>query len=65
MPADAVISGITAALSANNIDPAVVLIEARRHSATETPAIPIGADLARFDRPAPTLKGYDDLLEAR
>ena len=45
--------------------PAVVVIEARKHAHDSTaPVLPIGA-LARFDRPAPTLTGYDDLLEAQ
>jgi transposase len=65
MAADMVISGMAAALSAGSVDPAVVLIEARRQTATDAPAVPLGADLARFDRPTPTLTGYDDLLEAR
>jgi hypothetical protein len=38
------------------------LIDARRHVGTQVaPVIPIGA-LARYDRPAPTLTGYDELL---
>jgi len=38
------------------------VIDARRHAAGPVaPVIPIGA-LARYDRPAPTLTGYDELL---
>ena len=65
MAAETVISGMAAALRAGSVDPAVVLIEARRQTATDAPPAPIGAELARFDRPAPTLAGYDDLLAAR
>jgi len=39
-----------------------VLIDARRLAAGPVaPVIPIGA-LARYDRPAPALDGYDQLL---
>jgi len=42
----------------------VVRIEARRAAGSSVAAVvPIGT-LARFDRPAPTLDCYDDLLEA-
>lgn len=64
MAADAVVAGMVAALAAGGVDPAVVLIEARRSSTPKGEVVPMGADLARFDRPAPTLAGYDDLLEA-
>ncbi|MGH9260994.1 MAG: ATP-binding protein [Acidimicrobiales bacterium] len=65
LPADAVIAGMSAALTVGCVDPAVVVIEARKHAQHATAAvIPIGA-LARFDRPPPTLGGYDDLLEAQ
>jgi hypothetical protein len=50
-----------------SVDPAVVVIEARkaeeRAVAPVAPVVPIGA-LARYDRPKPTLDGYDNLLEA-
>jgi hypothetical protein len=55
---------MNAALSVDSVDPAVVLIEARKTAEdSTTPALPIG-ELARFDRPKPTLNRYDDLLEA-
>ena len=39
-----------------------VLIDARRHAGRQVaPVIPIGA-LARYDRPAPALDAYDQLL---
>jgi transposase len=64
MPADAVIFGMNAALAVASVDPAVVLIEARKATEGSTvAALPIG-ELARFDRPKPTLNRYDDLLEA-
>jgi hypothetical protein len=50
------------AVQAGVLDPAAVLIDARRHAGGRVAAVvPIGA-LARFDRPAPTLGGYDALL---
>ncbi len=58
----AVLAGIDHALRVGSVDPAVVLIEARR-AATNRPAVivPIGA-LARYDRPAPRISHYDALL---
>jgi transposase len=65
LPADSIVAGMHAALSVESLDPAVVVIEARKHAHDMTaPVVPIGA-LARFDRPAPTLTGYDQLLEAQ
>jgi hypothetical protein len=64
MPADAVVAGMTRALLAGSVDPQVVLIEARRaadHDAV-APVIPIGTHTG-FDRPKPSLDGYDQLLE--
>jgi hypothetical protein len=63
--ADAIVAGMHGALTLGVVDPAVVAIEARKHTHdASAPVLPIGA-LARFDRPAPTLSGYDDLLEAQ
>jgi transposase len=65
LPADAVVAGLHAALNLGCVDPAVVVIEARKHAAMSVaPVLPIGS-LARFDRPPPTLTTYDDLLEAQ
>jgi transposase len=66
LPADAVIAGMHAALALGVIDPAVVIIEARKRAAHDPTAavLPIGT-LTRFDRPPPTLSVYDDLLEAQ
>jgi hypothetical protein len=53
------------AIEAGTLDPQVVLIDARREAGGPlAPVIPIGA-LARYDRPAPTLSDYDDLLTTR
>ena len=50
------------AVAAGIPDPQAVLIDARRQADGRlAPVIPIGA-LARYDRPAPSLTGYDDLL---
>ncbi|HKY16268.1 MAG TPA: IS21 family transposase [Microthrixaceae bacterium] len=64
--ADALIAGLDRALGAGSIDPAVIAIEARRvaEQAVAT-VVPIGEGLSRFDRPAPSIANYDDLLEAQ
>ncbi len=62
LPAAALITAMRAAVDAGVVDPQVVIIDARRAATGPVAAvIPIGA-LARYDRPAPTLTGYDDLL---
>lgn len=62
LPADALITAMGRAIAVGVLDPQVVLIDARREANGHiAPIIPIGA-LARYDRPAPTLTGYDDLL---
>ena len=53
LPAAAVIAGMAAAMSVGSVDPAVVVIEARKRLETDAVVIPIGEHLARFDRPAP------------
>ncbi|MDQ3145904.1 MAG: IS21 family transposase [Actinomycetota bacterium] len=64
--ADGVVAGIDRALVAGSIDPAVVAIEARRAAeGTGVAVVPIGEGLSRFDRPAPSIADYDDLLEAQ
>jgi len=66
IPADALVTGMQRALTAGSIDPAVIAIEARRaHEPTVAPVVPIGEGLSRFDRPAPSIADYDDLLEAQ
>ena len=62
LPAVVLVAAMTRAISSGTLDPQLVLIDARRHAAGPiAPVIPIGA-LARYDRPAPTLTGYDELL---
>ncbi len=65
LPATAIVAGMTAALSVGSVDPAVVSIEARNSLQPSAVVIPIAEHLARFERPAPTLTRYDDLLEAQ
>ena len=62
LPAAALTAAMDRAVTSGVLDPQVVLIDARRHAGGQVaPVIPIGA-LARYDRPAPTLTDYDDLL---
>jgi predicted nucleic acid-binding protein len=62
LPADALTTAMARAASSGVPDPQLVLIDARRHAAGPVaPVIPIGS-LARYDRPAPALTGYDELL---
>jgi len=66
IPADALIAGIARALAAGSIDAAVIAIEARRcDEPAAATVVPIGEGLSRFDRPAPSIARYDDLLEAQ
>jgi hypothetical protein len=62
LPATALTTAMAKAVSSGVLDPQIVLIDARRAAGGQVaPVIPIGA-LARYDRPAPTLTGYDELL---
>jgi transposase len=62
LPAAALLIAMSTAVTAGALDPQAVLIDARRAAGGQVaPVIAIGA-LARYDRPAPTLTGYDDLL---
>jgi transposase len=62
LPAAALAAAITAAVSSGIVDPQVIVIEARRRATGQAaPVTPIGA-LARYDRPAPALDAYDQLL---
>jgi len=62
LPADALIRAMDRAVTSGALDPQAVLIDARRLAGGPVaPVIPIGA-LARYDRPAPALDGYDALL---
>jgi transposase len=62
LSAAVLIAAMGKAIDAGTLDPQLVLIDARREAGGQiAPVIPIGA-LSRYDRPAPTLGGYDDLL---
>ena len=62
LPAAALTEAMDKAVSSGALDPQAVLIDARRLASGQlAPVIPIGA-LARYDRPAPDLAGYDALL---
>jgi transposase len=62
LAASALHTALAKAIDSGVLDPQVVLIDARRQAAGQVaPVIPIGA-LARYDRPAPALTGYDQLL---
>jgi len=62
LPAGALLTAMTRAIDSGVADYQAVLIDARRQAARQVaPVIPIGA-LARYDRPAPTLGAYDQLL---
>jgi transposase len=59
--AAALISAMDRAVASGCLDPETVLIDARRDTTAMAPVVEIGA-LARYDRPAPSLTDYDDLL---
>jgi hypothetical protein len=62
LPAAALQAAMTRAIQAAVLDPQAVLIDARRQAGRQiAPVIPLGA-LARYDRPAPALDAYDELL---
>jgi hypothetical protein len=61
MTAAVLITAMDRSVASGCLDPAIVLIDARRDSTHVAPVVPIGA-LARYDRPAPSLSNYDDLL---
>ena len=62
LPAAALAAAMAKAISSGVLDPQAVLIDARRQAGRQVaPVIPIGA-LARYDRPAPALDAYDQLL---
>ena len=62
LPALALLEAMDRAVGCGTLDPQAVMIAARRLAGGHiAPVIPIGA-LSRYDRPAPTLAGYDQLL---
>lgn len=63
LPHHAVTAGIEAALRVGSVDAAVVAVEARRHlGEAADPVVAIEGTLRRYDRPTPSLRGYDQLL---
>jgi transposase len=65
MPAADILAGIEATLKIGVTAPELVAIEARRlRDADLAPVVAIEAALGRYDRPAPALTGYDQLLAA-
>jgi len=65
LPATVLVAAMDRAVSSGCLDPQVVLIDARAGQAAHiAPVIPI-ANLAKYDRPAPSLADYDQLLTAR
>ena len=64
MSAAALTAAMDCAVASGCLDPEVVLIDARRDTGRVAPVVPIGA-LARYDRPAPSLSDYDQLLTDR
>jgi transposase len=62
LSAAALTAAMSTAIRSGVLDPQVILIDARRRSGSQAAAvIPIGT-LTRYDRPAPTLDAYDQLL---
>jgi transposase len=62
LPAAALDAAMTTAVASGVLDAQAVIIEARRQASRQVaPVIPLGA-LARYDRPAPALDAYDELL---
>jgi hypothetical protein len=62
LPAPVLAAAMGKAVGSGVLDPQVTIIEARRQAGgPAAPVIAIGA-LARYDRPAPALDGYDQLL---
>jgi len=61
LPGPVLTAAMDRAVTSGALDPQAVLIDARARTHPVAPVIPIGA-LARYDRPTPTLTGYDDLL---
>ena len=71
LPASDLAAAMDTAMTTGLVNPEVVIIDARRRAtpttltAQESGAAvsrPDGRDLSRYDRPAPSLTGYDDLL---
>jgi hypothetical protein len=62
LPAAVLLEAMDKAVASGALDPQAVVIDARRlASGPVAPVIPIGV-LTRYDRPAPSLAGYDQFL---
>ena len=62
LPTAVLTAAMDRAVTSAVLDPAAVIIDARTHAAGHVaPVVPIGA-LTRYDRPAPRLDAYDQLL---
>ena len=62
LPGAALQAAMTTAVASGVLDAQAVIIDARRRAGRQVaPVIPLGA-LARYDRPAPALDAYDQLL---
>jgi hypothetical protein len=61
LPAAALMAAMERAVVSGCLDPQLVVIDARRDTGPIAPVVPIGA-LALYDRPAPSLTDYDQLL---
>lgn len=65
LPTHALTAAMDRAVETNMLNPEVVIIDARRAGQQHVAAVvPIG-ELNRYDRPTPSLQGYDDLLTRR
>jgi len=71
LPAADLAAAMETAVATGIVNPEVVVIDARRRATPTTTSgpdsgvaatLPGGRDLSRYDRPAPSLAGYDDLL---
>lgn len=62
MSADAVVAGMERTMTIGSVDPEVVAVEGRRSLGRPVMAQVTDQALVVFDRPAPTLARYDDLL---
>jgi hypothetical protein len=65
MPATVLVAAMDRAVQTGCLDPQVVLIDARAGQATHVASVIAIAALAKYDRPAPSLTDYDQLLTAR
>jgi len=62
MTTESVLSGMDRTMSIGSVDPEVVAVEGRRSLGRPQSVQVTDETLVAFDRPAPTLSGYDDLL---